>query len=203
MSGKATGRVWELQLSPAERMVLLALADHADHLGANIYPSIALVAWKTGYSGRQVSRVIAQLVTDGLLIVLQAGGGRKRSTMYRFDLDAGTVKPPFVYPENHDKMSPIIGNHDKMAGFTDNHDKMSPFPAQETMTSEAVNHDISGVNHDTAMSYKGTLKELKGVNVKQQQQLKDFDQETKSTIEQDRARIAAVTAQYRKGGKHE
>jgi len=193
MSGKATGRVWELQLSPAERMVLLALADHADHLGANIYPSIELIAWKTGYSGRQVSRVIAQLVTDGLLLTVRPGGGRGRSTMYRFDLDAGTVKPPFVYSDNHDKMSSNgAGNHDKMAPINGNHDKMSTFPAQETMTSEALNHDISGVNHDIAMSSKGTLS-IKKAAVKQQQQqqplVSDEPPKEKRTLEWYRAEM--------------
>ena len=101
--------------------------------------------------------------------------------MYRFDLDAGTVKPAFVPARNHDKMSPIIGNHDKMSENTDNndilsgnrprnHDKMSSFSPPETMTSGPVNHDISPVNHDTAMSREGTLKVKKEDTVKQQQQ---------------------------------
>lgn len=144
MSGKATGRVWELELHHAERLVLLALADHADHLGANIYPSIGLVAWKTGYSESQVRRIMRQLVNSRYLIVVRNGGGRGNPNVYRFDLDAGLVKAPFVggggsdggsdgtmtpIPVKPIRMTPIIGNGRMMTPISDDTPvSMTPIP---------------------------------------------------------------------------
>lgn len=110
MSVQAMGRVWELDLPHAERLVLLALADHADHVGDNIYPSIGLIAWKTGYSSRQVQRVIKSLIAMEILCVVEQPEGR--STVYRMDLKAGTVKEPYLRQNvRGDKMSGVTKRH--------------------------------------------------------------------------------------------
>lgn len=93
MSVQAMARVWDLDLPHAERLVLLAMADHADHIGDNIYPSIGLIAWKTGYGERQVQRIIKSLVKMEILCVVEQPIGR--TTIYRMDLSAGTVKEPY------------------------------------------------------------------------------------------------------------
>ena len=103
MSVKASGRVWELDLTHTQRLVLLAMVDHADHEGCNIFPSIGLIAWKTSYSPRQVQRTIKELVDAGLLIVEDEGGGRGAATLYRFDMTVGSLKPPYA---GRDKLSP-------------------------------------------------------------------------------------------------
>lgn len=95
MSVKAMSRAWELDLPHAERLVLLAMVDHADHEGRNIYSSISLIAWKTSYSERQVQRSIRALVDAGILVLEAAGGGRGTTNVYMIDLEAGTLKPPF------------------------------------------------------------------------------------------------------------
>lgn len=51
-----------------ERLVLLAYADHADHQGANVYPSVGLIAEKCDCSERHVRRVTRRLVDLGFLI---------------------------------------------------------------------------------------------------------------------------------------
>jgi hypothetical protein len=94
MSAKASGRVWDLDLPHNKRLVLLAMADHADHDGRNIYPSTDLIAWKTGYSFRQVQRVIDTLIADGILIVVKPARQQHPPT-YALDFTAGNVKPPF------------------------------------------------------------------------------------------------------------
>lgn len=94
MSAKASGRVWDLDLPHNKRLVLLAMADHADHEGRNIYPSTDLIAWKTGYSSRQVQRVIDMLITDGILVEI-APARQQRPTTYALDFSAGTIKAPF------------------------------------------------------------------------------------------------------------
>jgi hypothetical protein len=70
------------------------MADHADHEGQNIYPSTDLIAWKTGYSFRQVQRMIDALIADGILTVVKPARQQKPAT-YAMDFKAGTVKPPF------------------------------------------------------------------------------------------------------------
>jgi len=71
MSVKIMGLVWDADLPKDEKFILLAYADHADHTGRNVYPSVGLVAWKTGYSPRSVTRITHKLEERG--IMLQTG----------------------------------------------------------------------------------------------------------------------------------
>ena len=89
MSVKATALVWDCgQFKGNRLLVLLALADHADHDGGNIFPSIDTVARKSRCSPRQVKRIIADLRDTGALVPLgSTKGGRGRSTRYRLDFD--------------------------------------------------------------------------------------------------------------------
>lgn len=68
MSVKMMGAVWDTVMSPNEKLVLLAYADHADHKGNNIFPSIKLISSKTGYSERQVQRITKLLEQKGYLV---------------------------------------------------------------------------------------------------------------------------------------
>ena len=90
MSVKVMGMVWDLEIPRDEKFVLLAFADHADHDGLNVYPSYERVALKTGYSERQVKRIVARLKKRGALIVDGKVGRRNK-----FRIPIG------------DKMSPI------------------------------------------------------------------------------------------------
>lgn len=110
MSAKISGQVWDLELPAAKRLVLLAMADHADHLGNNVFPSVGLVAWKTGYSVKQTRRIIHSLVSDGLLVAVKKPRGQV--VVYRIDLGAGTLKAEYKPEDTSDKMSdtpPILG----------------------------------------------------------------------------------------------
>jgi hypothetical protein len=106
MSAKIMGQVWDLKLSPAERMVLLAMADHADHEGNNVRPSVRLIAWKTDYSERQVQRIIKDLRKAGLLVITR-GATPMEPAHYRINIAAGVPKEPFVHSRRGDKMSPL------------------------------------------------------------------------------------------------
>lgn len=53
--------VWELDVPNNFQSVLLVLADFADDDGTNAYPSVDRISWKTGYSERQVQRILRQL----------------------------------------------------------------------------------------------------------------------------------------------
>ncbi len=101
MSVKVMGRVWDLDLPHNKLLVLLALADHADHEGNNVFPSLGLVAWKTGYSQQQCRRVMSELEKDGILIATQRRQGFK--TVYRIDVNKGKQKEAYT----PSKMSPL------------------------------------------------------------------------------------------------
>jgi len=88
MSGLVMGLTWQLDLSAsltrAEKYVLLAYADHADQSGRNIYPSVDLVARKTGYSERAVQTATRRLEENGYLI--PDGQGPRGTNRYRIPL---------------------------------------------------------------------------------------------------------------------
>lgn len=68
MSAKLMGQVFDLDLPPNEKFVLIAYYDHAAHNGRDIFPAIGLVASKTGYSEREVQRVTRMLESNRFLI---------------------------------------------------------------------------------------------------------------------------------------
>lgn len=88
------GSVYEIELAHPQQAVLVAMADHAQDDGTDVYPSIARLAWKTGYSDRQIKRIIKDLLGVGVLIEVTAAT-QHRPTEYVIFLDGGTQKPPF------------------------------------------------------------------------------------------------------------
>ncbi len=71
MSIKVMVKVWESDLPSSEKFVLLALADHARDDGSRVYPSIATVARKTGFSERTVQRCMRTLQAMGILTIVK------------------------------------------------------------------------------------------------------------------------------------
>jgi hypothetical protein len=108
MSVKWTGKVWDLNLPHGEAWVLMAMVDHADHQGESIYPSVGLIAWKTGYSDRQVQRIIDRLISAGILV--EDGKGSEGQAKYRADFRKAKRKPEYqgrkkLSRQRADKMS--------------------------------------------------------------------------------------------------
>lgn len=93
MSAKIMGLAFELDLPANKMLVLLAMADHAQHDGSRVFPSIGLIAWKTGYSDKQTRRIIHALVKDNILIETRSSKGRYPSE-YQINLAAGKRKQP-------------------------------------------------------------------------------------------------------------
>ncbi len=95
MSVKIMAQVWELDLPQNEKLVLLALGDHADDEGV-CYPSVARIAWKTGMSERQVQRIGKKLRAAGLIVLMKHGqGGRGNPAVYRIKPQKGVKLSPF------------------------------------------------------------------------------------------------------------
>lgn len=68
MSGKAQGRVYEMDVSGNEQAVLGALADGAEHDGTGIHVVINVVAYKTGLNWRTCTRIIGKFTKAGWLV---------------------------------------------------------------------------------------------------------------------------------------
>lgn len=141
MSIKVMGQVWDLALPHNKLLVLLAMADHADHDGKHVRPSLELIAWKTGYEERQVRRIVRTLEQDGLLQRECTGGGRRKANEYSIHLENGVKKSPFarnpdIMTVNYEKP----GHYDRESEI--NPDIMTEF-AEETRTFEHQNPDIA------------------------------------------------------------
>lgn len=82
---------WVLEHSHAEgtdRLVLLAIANHADSRGANAWPHVDQIAFEARVHRATVFRALTALQALGELEVLKAGGGRGNRNHYQL-----TMKP--------------------------------------------------------------------------------------------------------------
>jgi len=69
--------VWEhSRARPTQRLVLLAIADHANDRGVEAYPSMVTLMAKTGLSERGIRKATTELVALGELAVAYKGGPR-------------------------------------------------------------------------------------------------------------------------------
>lgn len=105
MSVKIMGKVWDMELAPSEKLALLALADHADHEGANVRPGTQLLAKKTGLSVRQIQRIIDKFELAGIIRKSSGGVGRGQKAHYEFVPDKMTPCH-LIKPAKDDTLSP-------------------------------------------------------------------------------------------------
>ena len=161
-------RVWGLDVPHHEQAVLLALADHADDHGGNVYPSIGYVAWKLGYSERQVHRIMADLRQRNVIVVTRAARG-KFPAHYRLEFGNLPIKDPYR-PRSSGPSSPASGgpdgdscNDDILSGV-ESGNGLGVTPATSTPDTGDARGDISsahadilGAHDDIAMSPKPSL----------------------------------------------
>jgi hypothetical protein len=96
MSAKLTGAVWELDLPRPQKFVLLCLADHAKDDGSDVYPSLARIRYKTGYSETQVRDLMQALVKGRVLVLVARGGkGPGDTAEYQINITAAKAQPAF------------------------------------------------------------------------------------------------------------
>ena len=87
MSLAATQWAWGIRgRSPAQKLVLLALADRADG-GGLCWPSISRLITDTGLCRRSIQLAIGALEAAGLILADRLGG-RHRASVYRLRLEA-------------------------------------------------------------------------------------------------------------------
>ena len=88
--------VWDLDLPQNQKLILLALADHSDDRGI-CFPSVARIAWKSGYSVRQTKAILKALRGAGILEVIgNSIGGYRNSNQYRIHVEEGAKLAPFA-----------------------------------------------------------------------------------------------------------
>lgn len=61
--------VWDLDLPPSEKIVLLALADQANDAGRNCWPSVPTIARRSSQGERTVRRALQSLESKGFLSI--------------------------------------------------------------------------------------------------------------------------------------
>lgn len=106
---------WVLEESESEglaRLVLLAVANHADAQGWNAWPSVAQIGVEARVSRRTVFRAIEELVELGELSITHSGGGRGLTSHYHLPkLPQKRCQADTVSPENGVKrVSPVSKN---------------------------------------------------------------------------------------------
>lgn len=106
MSVKVMGLVWDYYPEGGgELITALKIADHADHYGGKIWPSIESLADLTRQSERSVQRHLKAMQERGWLEVMREGGrGPGATTTYRIPIER---IPDGVEARKSDKLSPF------------------------------------------------------------------------------------------------
>jgi hypothetical protein len=153
------GQVWDLDLPHAQAWVLMALADHADHEGANAFPGQDLLAYKTGYSPRQVRRILDALEKKNIIVAEGGGRGRGVTRRYRLLLHNAPKKADRVTGYSAGKCSKDAQpKADNLSGFSElksghfvqtKADNLSTFPDEKA--------DISGAKKRTFPTQKADI----------------------------------------------
>lgn len=148
MSAKISGKVWELDLEPTEKLVLLALADHADHEGNNVRPGNDLLVAKTGLSQQTISAKIAKFVELGILEPTKDGRGR------------GVVREFSIEPERAERKQFFIEREERKLQAARTYKKVESYkqgvPSETkryNLTEQKVQPDSEKVQFD-AIAYK-------------------------------------------------
>ena len=100
------GRVWDADLPPNLKMVLLAYADAAEHDGTEVWPGWDVVSIMTSYSIPTVGRLTAELLTIGVLVQVAAGHTGRRAK-YLIDLNHPILR---VYQDDIQSESESLSN---------------------------------------------------------------------------------------------
>ena len=173
--------VWTLDLPRHVVFFLLTLADHASDDGTNIYPSIRYLSWKTGYSERQIQRLLKILLQEGILRIL-VEATHDFPNHYQMNLEFCKKKLPF---DRGDKKSPhirgdkqfrqvvtnVVGRGDTIPSPKPPIETSLKTPLQQIASNDEeqihIPDDISGVLKSEI------VKKLRGVRIEDRQQLVD------------------------------
>jgi len=86
VSIRLMSKVFDSELPSTEKFVLLAMADYASDSGESIFPSVETLSRKTSLSERAVQKSIKSLLLKGFLVLVEEGGGRSHTNLYRIEI---------------------------------------------------------------------------------------------------------------------
>lgn len=101
MSIKIMSAVWDMDIPGTEKLILLALADFANHEG-ECWPSVRMLIKKTGFAERTVQMAVKGFVDSGIIERSAPPGQRSR---YRFT-PALHAPPHDMHPRTPDGSTP-------------------------------------------------------------------------------------------------
>lgn len=134
MSNMVCGIVWQKDLTRPEKFILLAYADFADDFGGSIFPSVDYVAWKTGYTRRQVQRITLEMRKKGYITKIGLHD-ELYTTMYQINLDNLPQREEWVPKKHGANVTPVTSttkedgvNVTPMTSTTKKVAEMSPDP---------------------------------------------------------------------------
>jgi hypothetical protein len=167
MSVKIMGQVWELDLPPTIKFVLLALADHADHDGSNIYPGVPLTAWRTSLSEKQVRRILQLLTQMGALVPQTERPGK--STIYSLNLSGINPRPgrphkagrPMKTPDTQERGLPETPDT-QGRGFSKTPDMSEENPSHGQVQNDSSRHYESSRDKEEKISEAKSASESEG-----------------------------------------
>lgn len=157
MSAKVTG--WVLENSPvvgAARLVLLVLADRADHEGRNAYPSVGSIAEYARCGRSTVHRALRDLEADGHII--REGVSASQTICYRVVMaPEGCPNPGPLGVQDQDPGGSQIGtvpNRDPSHLVPERGPKSGPKPTAEPSIDDSLRSSVELV-FDTWMKSTG------------------------------------------------
>ena len=136
------GAVWDLELPAAEKFVLLAFADHADHNGENARPGIALIMKKCSLSERKVQECISVLKEAGYMIPqAHERGGRGHIPSYKICVVMGAQSAPIngVKGAQSAPIEEVKGADFVDKGCTDQQERVHKTPVKGAQKSDSYN----------------------------------------------------------------
>lgn len=152
MSAKLMGEVWGLKLSHGKQVVLLALADHAHDDGTHCYPGVPYLAWKTGYSERNTTRLLGELEADGIIEAQdEKAGGYGNYTEYYIHLEKGDKKDIYKGDKSRKRVTSRAEKGDKSDNNPDNSAQKGDKSPRANIDEPSFNHQEPSVEGETPM----------------------------------------------------
>lgn len=169
--------VWKCDLPPNQAYILLAMADQAWDDGSHCFPSVNYLAWKCGYTRRQIQNILRELRAKGVLLVVafEHGGrsstGAGRATEYLIRLTDVARKPDYrsglgalakgenISPltvksaTSKGEICDVEGCNLQHEGCNLRHERVNPISPQPLLTIIEPLEETS-VNHDTSESFE-------------------------------------------------
>ena len=142
MSVRLMGVVFELDVPGPEKLVLLAMADHARDDGTGCYPSIDTLARKTSQSRRGVQKIMRRLEQKGLIKPSRISRGRVTT---EYEITLANREPGSLLPITQ----PRTPEHSTANGSAFNREPGSPEPKQNRKAEAAGKKNTKHQNPDS------------------------------------------------------